>query len=138
MVGGALAEVLVGFRMAPDVGPMVVLSTGGVLAEIFADTSVRLAPVTVDQAREMIAEVKGLALVRGYRSSPRGDLDALARAVAAMSGLARDPGGVVEAEANPVLVLPEGRGVVAVDALVRESVTGTGDGMERRAGAAVV
>jgi acyl-CoA synthetase (NDP forming) len=138
MVGGALADALVGYRVAPDVGPMVVLSTGGVLAEIFADTSVRLAPVTLDQAHEMIGEVKGLALARGYRNSPRGDLDALARAVVAMSELAQSPGGVVEAEANPVLVLPEGRGVIAVDSLVRETAGGQRGAVEPLAGAVTV
>ncbi|WP_328527519.1 acetate--CoA ligase family protein [Nocardioides sp. NBC_00368] len=119
MVGEAVADVLIGYRVAPDVGPIVVLSTGGVLAEVFADTSVRLAPVTAETAREMIAEVKGLALAAGYRNSPKGDLDALAQAVVAMSQLAVSSPEVAEAEANPVMVRRDGLGVIAVDALVR-------------------
>lgn len=122
MVSKGIADVLIGYRVAHDVGPLVVLSTGGVLAELFADTAVRLAPVTVEVAHEMIREVKGLALASGYRNSPRGDLEALAQAVVAMSQLASTSPGVAEAEANPVLVLPQGQGVVAVDALVRELV----------------
>lgn len=119
MVGEAVADVLIGYRVAPDVGPIVVLSTGGLLAEVFADTSVRLAPVTPETAREMIAEVKGLALASGYRNAPKGDLEALVHALVAMSQLAVNSRGVAEAEANPVMVRRDGLGAVAVDALVR-------------------
>jgi len=115
---GVVAEALVGFRRDPDVGPVVVLAAGGVLAEVYRDRSVRLAPVGLDEAHEMIAEVRGLQVAAGYRGAPRGDLDALARAVVAMSQLAlADDPVVVEAEANPVLVLREGEGVLAVDAV---------------------
>jgi len=118
MVRG-VAEVLIGFRRDPDVGPVVVLAAGGVLAEIYRDRSVRLAPVTRAEAAEMIGEVRGLAVAAGFRGRPLGDLDALADAVVNMSmlALAQDPV-VVEAEANPVLVLADGEGVVAVDAVV--------------------
>ena len=116
--GRGVAEALIGFRRDPDVGPVVVLAAGGVLAELYRDSSVRLAPVCLDEAREMVAEVRGLQVAAGYRGAPAGDLDALARAVVAMSELAlcTEPV-VVEAEANPVLVLTLGEGVVAVDAV---------------------
>jgi succinyl-CoA synthetase beta subunit len=118
MVRG-VAEVLIGFRRDPDVGPVVLLAAGGVLAEIYRDRNVRTAPVDLAQARAMIGEVRGLAVAGGFRGAPRGDLEALAQAVVAVSQLALsvDPS-VVEAEANPVLVLAEGDGVVAVDAVV--------------------
>jgi acetate---CoA ligase (ADP-forming) len=64
----------------------------------------------------MIAEVRGLKALTGYRGKPAGDLDALAHAVVAMSQLADDPA-VSEAEVNPLLV--RANGVVAVDAVVR-------------------
>ena len=65
----------------------------------------------------MIGQVKGFAVLRGYRGLPPGDLQGLARAVAAMSRLALLEGRPVrEAEANPVIV--KDNGVVAVDALV--------------------
>ncbi|MHA6622796.1 acetate--CoA ligase family protein [Pseudonocardia sp. DLS-67] len=117
MVPG-LAEVLVGYRRDPDAGPIIVLAAGGVLAELYRDRSVRTAPVDIDTAREMIDEVVALRALAGYRGAPRGDLAALARAVVALSRVAGMPE-VVEAEANPVMVLPEGQGVLAVDALVR-------------------
>ena len=65
----------------------------------------------------MIADVRELALIRGYRSLPRGDVEALARAIRAMSLLAALDN-VSEAEINPLLVREEGKGVVAVDGLV--------------------
>ena len=114
-----LAEVIVGFRRDPQVGPIVVLGVGGVLAEIYKDIAIRLAPVGIEDARAMIEQVRGLAVIRGYRGLPRGDCDALARAIAAMSqlaGLKGDP--VAEAEINPLIVKREGEGVVAVDGLV--------------------
>lgn len=113
-----LAEAILGYRHDPQVGPVVVLGTGGVLAEVYRDFAVRLAPVPLEEARAMVEEVKGLALVRGYRNLPRGDCEALARAVAAFSQLARLEPRVAEAEINPLLVKPEGEGVVAVDGLL--------------------
>ena len=113
------AEVLVGYRVDTLVGPTVVLGAGGVLSEVYGDVAVRIAPVDKAIARDMIAEVKGLAPIRGYRGLPQGDLDALADAIVAMSNLARLPGAPVrEAEINPLIVKGQGEGVTAVDGLV--------------------
>ena len=114
-----LAEVILGFRRDPLVGPTVTVGLGGVLAEIYKDAATRLAPVDEAEARQMIDEVKGLATIRGYRSLPKGDVVALARAVAALSRLAHEAfATVAEAEINPLLVKRDGEGVVAVDGLV--------------------
>jgi hypothetical protein len=120
-----IAEALVGYRLDPLVGPIIMAAAGGVRAELYRDRSVRLAPVDIDTAREMIGEVKGLAALDGYRGTTPGDLDALARTIVALSSLAgRSALPVWEAEINPLLILPRGDGVVAVDALVI-----AGDGM---------
>lgn len=114
-----LAEVLVGYRRDPQVGPTVTVGAGGVLTEIYRDFAVRLAPVDLATAREMIDEVRGLAPIRGYRSLPRGDLDALARTIEAVSSLAAiDTPRVLEAEINPIVVKADGQGVVALDGFV--------------------
>jgi acetate---CoA ligase (ADP-forming) len=115
-----LAELIVGYKRDPQVGPVVLLGIGGVLAEIYKDFAVRLAPVTERDAEAMIDEVKGLAVIRGYRGLPRGDRAALARAVSAFSQLACI-GEVAEAEVNPLIVKREGEGVVAVDGLIVRS-----------------
>ena len=93
-----LAEVILGFRRDPLVGPTITVGLGGVLAEIYKDAATRLAPVDEAEARQMIGEVKGLATIRGYRNLPLGDVGALARTIAAFSqpgarGLCRRGGG---------------------------------------------
>ncbi|MEU6748275.1 acetate--CoA ligase family protein [Spirillospora sp. NPDC046719] len=124
MVRG-LGEALVGYRYEPDVGPVVVLAAGGVLAELYQDRSVRPAPVDLAAAREMVGEVVAFRALSGYRGAPLGDLDALAEAVVSFSRLAESEGPpVLEAEVNPLIVLPQGAGVVAVDALVRREMEG--------------
>ncbi|HEV7391053.1 MAG TPA: acetate--CoA ligase family protein, partial [Burkholderiales bacterium] len=112
-----IAELILGYKRDPQVGPVVVLGVGGVLAEIYHDFAVRLAPVSVEGAARMIDEVKGLAVIRGYRGMPRGDLAALALAVSAFSQIAFIDS-VAEAEINPLIVRREGEGVVAVDGLI--------------------
>jgi acyl-CoA synthetase (NDP forming) len=112
-----IAEVILGYRRDPEVGPVVLLGAGGVAAELRRSYCVRIAPVTAAQAHAMIEEVRELALIRGYRNLPRGDVDALARAIRSMSLLAALDN-VSEAEINPLLVREEGKGVVAVDGLV--------------------
>ncbi|HLX81910.1 MAG TPA: acetate--CoA ligase family protein [Burkholderiales bacterium] len=111
-----LAEAIVGYRDDPLVGPTILLGAGGTLAELYKDFVLRLAPVSAEEAAEMIGRVTGLAIVRGYRGLPRGDLRALAQAVSALSRLALLPGrSVAEAEINPLIV--DADGVVAVDGL---------------------
>jgi acyl-CoA synthetase (NDP forming) len=115
-----IGEVLIGYRVDPQVGPIVMVASGGVLTEIYRDRSLRLAPVDLDTARQMIAEVKSMQVLSGYRGQPAADVEALADAIVALSQLAKknDPV-VIEAEINPLLVLEKGKGVLAVDALVR-------------------
>jgi acyl-CoA synthetase (NDP forming) len=117
-----LAEVLIGYRVDPDAGPIIMLAAGGIWAEVARDRSIRLAPVTVQSAREMILEVKALKAVTGLRGKERGDLEALANAVSALSQLAiRAELQILEAEVNPLMVMREGQGVLAVDALMLRS-----------------
>ncbi len=117
-----VAEALVGYRVDPEAGPVVTLATGGRLAELWQDASLRTAPVTRDEAAAMIGEVRGLSPVLGYRGLPPGDAAALAAAIAALSTLANEPG-VMEAEINPLIVRAAGDGVLAVDGLVQLTTT---------------
>jgi acyl-CoA synthetase (NDP forming) len=119
MVAG-MGEALIGYRVDPDVGPIVVVAAGGALTEVYCDRAIRLAPVDLDTARAMIGKVRAFAALTGIRGRPAGDLDALARAIVALSQLAAqaDPL-VVEAEINPLIVHSAGEGVTAVDALVK-------------------
>lgn len=107
-----LAEAIVGYRRDPIVGPLVLVGAGGTLAELYKDFAIALAPISEAEALALLERVKGLAVVRGYRNLPRGDVAALARVVAALSRLAGTE--VQEAEINPLIVKADG--VVAVDA----------------------
>jgi len=111
-------EAIIGLKREPAIGPLVTLGVGGIFTEIYDDIVVRRAPVSVVEAREMITGIRGFRISAGYRGRLRGDLDALAAAVAAFSRLsALDR--ILEAEINPVAICPDGEGVVAVDGLVR-------------------
>jgi acyl-CoA synthetase (NDP forming) len=112
-----LGEAILGYRVDAQAGPLVLVGAGGTLAELYRDFALRLAPVTLEEAREMVAEVRGFAPLRGYRNAPRGDLEALARALAAFSRLAARPE-VAAAEINPLIVKAEGAGVIGVDSLL--------------------
>ncbi|WP_395453845.1 acetate--CoA ligase family protein (plasmid) [Azospirillum melinis] len=115
-----VGEVLVGLRRDPQVGPVVMLAAGGVLTEIYRDRALRLAPVDRATALEMIGEVKALQALAGYRGRTAGDLGAVADALVAVSRLALlDDVTVLEAEINPLMVMADGQGAVAVDALVQ-------------------
>jgi hypothetical protein len=111
-----LAEVAVGFRRDPEAGPVVTLAMGEGMSEIYGDSAVRLAPIDRATAYGMIDEVKGLARIRGHRHRPRGDLDALAQALVAMSffALITAPR-VLAAAVDPFLIRAEGQGAVALD-----------------------
>lgn len=111
-----VGEVLLGYRVDAEAGPIVMLAAGGIFAELYRDRSIRLAPVDLDTARAMIAEVRALVALAGFRGRPAGDLDALAGAIVALSRLAHRPA-VVEAEINPLIVHEAGAGVTAVDAV---------------------
>ncbi len=114
-----LAEVLIGIWRDAAVGPVVSVGMGGILTEIYQDVSLRPAPVGVDEALEMIGEVRAFAQISGYRNRPRGDLNALAEAISRVSALACvDEPRVAEAEINPLAVLAEGRGVRALVGLI--------------------
>jgi hypothetical protein len=88
-----------------------------VLSELHRDIALRLAPVDEAEARAMIAEVRALMPLTGWRNLPRGDLDALAHAVVAVSRLAAVDA-VSEAEVNPLIIHAEGGGVTVADAWV--------------------
>jgi acyl-CoA synthetase (NDP forming) len=120
MVGGAVAELLLGYRRDPVLGGFLVLGAGGVLAELLADRVALPLPVTEEEVRQALRRLGVGRLLEGFRGRPRGDIDAVVGAVLAFAAfLAADAERVVEAEINPLLVLPQGRGAVAVDAFLR-------------------
>jgi len=112
-------ETIIGMRNDPTFGPMVLLGLGGVLVELLDDVALRPAPFGEDEARRMIDELRGRALLDGVRGRPPADVDALARALARLSRFAAGSVGQVDsAEVNPFVVRPRGLGALGLDALV--------------------
>jgi acyl-CoA synthetase (NDP forming) len=118
MVGGGV-ECIIGVNNDALFGPVVMFGLGGVLVELMKDVTLRLAPVSEDEALAMVRSVKGFPLLDGYRGKPKADVAALVRAIAGISRLASANADRLRTlEVNPILVMPEGRGVVALDAVI--------------------
>lgn len=112
-------ETILGVADDPSLGPLVMFGLGGVFVELLGDVSYRLAPFGPDEAAAMIREVKGFGLLDGARGRARCDLPALADALSRLSEFAAANADCFDSiDINPFLVLPEGRGAVAVDALI--------------------
>ena len=110
-------EVMVGARIDPQFGPMVVAGLGGVFVELLKDTAVRLAPVDRAEARRMLGELKAQRALQGFRGAPPVDLDRLADVVARISEFAADQQArIAELDVNPLICA--GDRVIAVDALI--------------------
>ena len=118
MVSGGV-ETIVGVSYDEQLGPFLLFGTGGVMVEVYNDVALRLCPVTREDALEMIDEVQGARLLRGFRGAPAADVDALADTLVRVSQMAaRLEGSLGELDINPLMVLPAGQGVKAADALV--------------------
>jgi len=118
MVGEGV-EVIIGVSCDPQLGPVLLFGSGGVMVEVYNDVALRRCPITRSEAHSMIAEVKGARLLQGFRGRPAADLEALADTLVRVSHLAMHLAGhLAELDINPLMVLPSGQGVKAVDALV--------------------
>jgi len=118
MVSGG-TELILGLSR-DGLGTAILLGMGGVTAELFKDTSLRLLPeqggLSREEALSMAQELKTWPLLDGFRGRPKADVEALVDAIVAFSGMAAQLGDrLVEAEINPVFVLPQGQGVRAAD-----------------------
>ncbi|MBI4277539.1 MAG: acetate--CoA ligase family protein [Armatimonadetes bacterium] len=116
-------EMLVGVTHDPIFGPVVACGAGGVLVELLRDVSIRLAPLTGRDVREMVRELKTFPVFTGYRGGARYDLAALEEIILRVGALAEEIPEILELDLNPVIVLPEGQGAAIVDARVRVGIT---------------
>ena len=122
MVTDAVAEVIVGVYRDAQFGLALTVGAGGIFVELLKDTVTLLLPIKRADAREALASLKTWPLVCGYRSRPEGDVEALLDAVMAIAAYAQaNSAGLEELDVNPLLVRPRGRGVLAVDAMIRIS-----------------
>ena len=116
MIGGGV-ECIVGASEDPVFGPIIMFGVGGVMVEILSDVVFRRAPLDAAGAREMIHSVRSFPLLSGFRGKPKADVAALTNAVTDFSQLAAQNSKAFKSiEINPLVVLPDGQGVVALDA----------------------
>jgi acyl-CoA synthetase (NDP forming) len=119
LVEGPFLETIVGINRDPVFGPMIMCGLGGVYVEVLKDVSQRLLPITEKDALEMIKELKSYPLFNGVRNGTKYDVPALAKALVDISNLALGlDEGWSEIEMNPIIVLEEGKGVMALDGLI--------------------
>ncbi|MCY4077057.1 MAG: acetate--CoA ligase family protein [Acidobacteria bacterium] len=118
MVSGGI-ETILGVRNDPTFGPVVMFGLGGTLVEVIDDVSFRVAPFDEAEARRMIAETRAGKVLRGVRGRGPYDVPAVASALARLSAFAAAHGDRIEsAEINPFVVLQEGQGAIALDAVI--------------------
>ncbi|MER9883967.1 acetate--CoA ligase family protein [Mesorhizobium sp. M0118] len=119
MIDDGVAELIIGAKVDPDFGTIVLVGAGGILAELVEDSVLLLPPFSEEEVLAGLKTLRAYRLLSGYRGRPKGDLDALISAVMAVAELALDPTrAIVEIEINPLIVRPSGRGAVAVDSLL--------------------
>ena len=119
MVDGAVAELIVGVKRDEQFGPALVIGSGGILVELMADSVSLLLPTDRDKVEKAIRSLAAARLIAGYRGKPAGDMPAVVAAVLGIAAYAeRNWDNLLELDVNPLLVLGEGEGAVAADALI--------------------
>jgi acetyl-CoA synthetase (ADP-forming) len=104
----AATEAIVGSIKDPQFGPAIMFGLGGVFVEVLKDVTFRIAPVTEEEAREMIEEVKAYPLLKGYRGSPPADINAIVKIILATSKLVMEHQEIKELDLNPIMVYEKG------------------------------
>ena len=119
MVTDVVAEAILGLSHQHPFGPTILFGLGGVFVEVFEDVSFGVPPFTRTWAEQMVAATRGARLLRGARGRPPGDVRAIVDVIMKLQRMALEVGDDIdELDVNPLLVLPKGGGVIAVDALV--------------------
>jgi succinyl-CoA synthetase beta subunit len=114
MVSGV--EMILGVREDPQFGPFMLVGLGGIMVEVMRDVAIRLLPVDEQTAREMLASLRGAALLGEFRGRPACDVDAVVQAMTGLSRLFLDHRAFLsDFEINPLIVLAKGEGARAVD-----------------------
>lgn len=108
-------ETIVGARRDPHFGPILMFGLGGTAVEIFRDVTFRIAPIREGSAHRMIRQIRGFPLLDGFRGQPKADLASVAEVLMRLSQMVTEHEEIEELDVNPLKVLPEGRGAMALD-----------------------
>ena len=123
MMPAGVAELIIGLQNDPQFGPIIMLGLGGIYTEIFKDVSFRVLPITKRDAEEMIENLKGKQILKGFRGSDRVNIDVLSNALVNIGKLGIDMAPYYESiDFNPVIVYPNDYCVVDAKIILREKV----------------
>ncbi|MCZ6817983.1 MAG: acetate--CoA ligase family protein, partial [Calditrichaeota bacterium] len=119
MVDGVVAELIVGVARDDQFGPYLLIGGGGILTEMMKDCASLLLPTSREQVMFTLSQLKCAPLLQGFRGAPPADLNAAADVILAVAGMVEsDPSSIVELDINPLMLMAEGQGVIAADALI--------------------
>ncbi|MCX5813307.1 MAG: acetate--CoA ligase family protein [Proteobacteria bacterium] len=111
-------ELIIGSKVDPSFGRVLLLGMGGIFTEALKDVAVSLMPVNEEGAMEMIRELRGATLLKGYRGKPASDLTALAQSMVKISLMLMEHPEIINLDINPLILFEEGAGCVIVDAKI--------------------
>jgi len=109
-------EVIIGMNRDPQFGPLLMFGLGGIYVEILKDVSFRVAPINERSARNMMSEIRSFKLLQGARGEPPADLKVAEEIILRVSQLVTDFPEILEMDINPLVLMPEGQGAIALDA----------------------
>ncbi len=128
MVDSVVAELIVGVVRDEQFGPYLLVGGGGILVEMMKDSVSLLMPTTRERVLHALGQLKCAPLLNGFRGAPPADLNAAADVILAVAGMVEnDPSSIIELDINPLMLLAEGRGVIAADALISLNTKPTSD-----------
>ena len=108
-------EVIIGMNRDPQFGPLLMFGLGGIYVEVLKDVTFRLGPVTAEEARRMLTEIRGFGLLRGVRGQRPADLESIIDVITRVSALVTDFAEITELDINPLIVHDKGDGSIAAD-----------------------
>jgi acetyltransferase len=115
MVPAGGQEVLVGMNRDPQFGPLVTFGLGGIYVETLKDVTFRVAPISKQEAKLMLSEIRARAILDGVRGNPPLDKEAIVDAILRIAQLVQDFPEILELDINPLMVYPRGQGAIAID-----------------------
>ncbi len=108
-------ELILGMSRDSQFGPLLMFGLGGIHVEVLQDVTFRVAPVSRDEAAGMVRDIRAYPLLAGFRGEAPADEEAIVEAILAVSRLSLDFPQILELDINPVMVLPQGGGLMAID-----------------------
>jgi acyl-CoA synthetase (NDP forming) len=124
-VSDAVRRYKVGVTEDPVFGPLVGFGLGGIHVEVMGDVRFRVTPLTDQDARELVREIRGFRLLTGFRGNPPADVEALEEVLLRVSRLAEEVPEITDLELNPIMTRPPGEGCVIVDVRIRVDQPGS-------------